>query len=126
MLRAIDHIVLTTADEPACLDFYTRVLGLELETFGADRKALRFGRQKINIHVAGAEITPHATHPRPGALDLCFLADRPLEAVIAALDAARITVLEGPVMRTGAEGPIRSIYLRDPDGNLIEIAEPSP
>ncbi|MHA6325398.1 VOC family protein [Roseivivax sp. CAU 1753] len=124
MLAAIDHIVLTTADEDACIAFYT-TLGCTLVTFGAGRRALAFGRQKINIHRAGHEIAPHARHPRPGTLDLCFLADRPLDAVIDALNASGIAMLEGPVPRTGATGPIRSIYLRDPDGNLVEISEPA-
>ncbi|MBL3571598.1 VOC family protein [Rhodovulum sp. BSW8] len=125
MISALDHLVLTTANEEACLAFYVEGLGLRLETFGAGRKALCFGRQKINIHVKGHEFEPKAHLPVPGALDLCFLADRPLDEVIAALAARGLRPVEGPVARTGATGPIRSIYLRDPDLNLIEISEPA-
>jgi catechol 2,3-dioxygenase-like lactoylglutathione lyase family enzyme len=123
MIDRLDHLVLTTPDLEACVDFYTRVLGMTLETFGAGRKALRFGRQKINLHEAGREFEPKADRPTPGALDLCFVADRPLDAVIAHLGALGVTIAEGPVRRTGATGPIRSIYLRDPDRNLVEICE---
>jgi catechol 2,3-dioxygenase-like lactoylglutathione lyase family enzyme len=122
----LDHLVLTTADLDRCVDFYTRVLGMTLETFGAGRKALRFGRQKINLHEAGKEFEPKAERPTPGALDLCFIADRPLDDVIARLGALGASIIEGPVQRTGATGPIRSVYLRDPDRNLIEISEVLP
>jgi len=122
----LDHLVLTTAHLDRCIDFYTRLLGMTLETFGAGRKALRFGRQKINLHEVGKEFEPKAEHPTPGALDLCFIADRPLGDVIARLDALGVSIIEGPVQRTGATGPIRSIYLRDPDQNLIEISEVLP
>jgi catechol 2,3-dioxygenase-like lactoylglutathione lyase family enzyme len=120
----LDHLVLTTTHVDRCIDFYTRVLGMRLETFGAGRKALRFGSQKINLHEAGREFEPKAAHPTPGGLDLCFIADRPLDEVIARLDALGVPLVEGPVRRTGATGPIRSVYLRDPDRNLIEISEP--
>jgi len=120
----LDHLVLTTTQLDRCIDFYTRVLGMTLETFGAGRKALRFGRQKINLHEIGKEFEPKAERPTPGALDLCFIADRPLDDVIARLAAGGASIIEGPVQRTGATGPIRSVYLRDPDQNLIEIAEP--
>ena len=120
----IDHFVLTVRDVDATIDFYTRVLGMEAETFGAQgRKALRFGHQKINLHVAGKEFEPKAHVPVPGALDLCFIAAIPLEQVIARLNDARWPIIEGPIMRTGATGPIRSVYVRDPDLNLIEISE---
>jgi catechol 2,3-dioxygenase-like lactoylglutathione lyase family enzyme len=122
----LDHLVLTTAHLERCIDFYTRVLGMTLETFGAGRKALRFGRQKINLHEIGKEFEPKAERPTPGALDLCFIADRPLDDVIARLAAGGASIIEGPVRRTGAIGPIRSVYLRDPDQNLIEISEPLP
>jgi catechol 2,3-dioxygenase-like lactoylglutathione lyase family enzyme len=122
----LDHLVLTTAHLDRCIDFYTRVLGMTLETFAAGRKALRFGRQKINLHEVGKEFEPKAERPTPGALDLCFIADRPLGDVIARLDALGVSIIEGPVQRTGATGPIRSIYLRDPDQNLIEISEVLP
>ena len=130
MISHLDHLVLTTADEAACTDFYTRVMGVTLETFTGGtppvaRKAFKFGSQKINLHIKGREFEPKAQLPTPGALDLCLIAAIPLEKVIAAVHAARWPIVEGPVMRTGANGPRRSIYLRDPDGNLIEISEPA-
>lgn len=124
MIDHLDHLVLTTTDREACVDFYTRVLGMELQTFGAGRSALRFGQQKINLHERGREFEPKAHLPVPGALDLCFIADRPLDAVIAHLQACGWPIIEGPVQRTGATGPINSVYVRDPDLNLIEISEP--
>jgi catechol 2,3-dioxygenase-like lactoylglutathione lyase family enzyme len=123
MIDHLDHLVLTTRDLDACVDFYTRVLGMRLETFGAGRRALRFGDQKINLHVAGKEFEPKADRPMPGALDLCFLCDRPLDEVIARLGALGVPIIEGPGPRTGATGPIRSVYVRDPDRNLIELSE---
>jgi catechol 2,3-dioxygenase-like lactoylglutathione lyase family enzyme len=126
MIDHLDHLVLTTRDLDGCVDFYTRVLGMRLETFGAGRLALRFGDQKINLHVAGKEFEPKAVLPTPGALDLCFLCDRPLDEVIARLGALGVPIIEGPGPRTGATGPIRSVYVRDPDRNLIELSEPSP
>jgi catechol 2,3-dioxygenase-like lactoylglutathione lyase family enzyme len=124
----LDHLVLTTAREAACIDFYTRVLGMELERFvggtpPVERRAFRFGDQKINLHVQGAEFEPKAHLPVPGALDLCFIASVPLQQVIARLQACGWPVVEGPVLRTGARGRIRSIYVRDPDLNLVEISE---
>jgi catechol 2,3-dioxygenase-like lactoylglutathione lyase family enzyme len=128
MIDHLDHLVLTTTDEAACIDFYTRVLGMRLERFqgsdGRQRLALRFGDQKINLHVKGRESAPHAHLPVPGALDLCFIATLPIEQVLERLAAAGWPVLEGPVTRTGATGPIRSVYLRDPDLNLIELSRP--
>jgi catechol 2,3-dioxygenase-like lactoylglutathione lyase family enzyme len=106
-------------------DFYTRVLGMRLETFGQGRIAFRFGDQKINLHEAGREFEPKAERPTPGALDLCFIGQEPLDAVVRRLETAGIPIEAGPVPRTGATGPIRSVYVRDPDGNLIEIAEPA-
>ena len=123
MLRGIDHVVLTTRDEAACVAFYTEVLQLQLEIFGNGRKAFKFGAQKINVHVWGHEFLPKAAQRTPGALDLCLIADRPLAEVQQLLEAKGVTIEEGPVLRTGAMGQIRSIYLRDPDANLIEIAE---
>jgi len=119
----LDHLVLTTIDRAACVDFYTRVLGMRLETFAGGRLALRFGNQKINIHERGREFEPKAHLPVPGALDLCFIADRPLDDVIAHLHACNWPIVEGPVERTGATSRLRSVYVRDPDLNLIEISE---
>lgn len=129
MISHLDHLVLTTADEAACVDFYTRVLGMRLEHFVGGtppvaRKALKFGSQKINLHIKGREFEPKAAWPTPGALDLCFIAAVRLEEVVARVQAAGWPIVEGPVRRTGASGPIRSIYLRDPDGNLVELSEP--
>jgi catechol 2,3-dioxygenase-like lactoylglutathione lyase family enzyme len=126
MIDHLDHLVLTTADRAACVDFYTRVLGMTLETFAGGRLALRFNQQKINIHERGREFEPKAHLPVPGALDLCFIADRPLEAVIAHLQASRWPIIEGPVERTGATQKLRSVYVRDPDLNLVEISEVLP
>jgi len=123
MIHRIDHIVLTTARTGQCIDFYTRVLGMKLERFGEGRMALKFGEQKINLHEKGREFEPKAHVPAPGGLDLCFIADIPLAEVIARLNAAGIAIIEGPVMKTGACYPIRSVYVRDPDLNLIEISE---
>ena len=128
MIDHLDHLVLTTARPQACIDFYTRVLGMALETFvggtpPVERKALKFGHQKINIHVQGAEFEPKAHLPVPGALDLCFITAIPLDAVMQRLNEQGWPIVEGPVLRTGATGKIRSVYLRDPDYNLIELSE---
>jgi catechol 2,3-dioxygenase-like lactoylglutathione lyase family enzyme len=123
MIDRLDHLVLTTADPEACMRFYAEVLGMSLERFGEGRIAFRFGTQKINLHVKGREHEPKAHLPVPGALDLCFIASIPLDEVIARLRAARVAIVEGPVMRTGAAFQLRSIYVRDPDLNLIEISE---
>jgi catechol 2,3-dioxygenase-like lactoylglutathione lyase family enzyme len=123
MIDHLDHLVLTTLDRAACVDFYTRVLGMAVETFGGGRLALRFNKQKINIHERGREFEPKAHLPVPGALDLCFIADRPLDAVIAHLRSCSWPIIEGPVERTGATAKLRSVYVRDPDLNLIEISE---
>ena len=130
MIDHLDHLVLTTAHEEACVRFYTQVLGMKLQSFvggtpPVERKAFTFGAQKINLHVKGREFEPKAHTPVPGALDLCFMAAVPLDEVIARLKAAGVPIVEGPVMRTGATGPIRSVYVRDPDLNLnlIEISE---
>jgi len=123
MIDHLDHLVLTATDAEATQDFYVRVLGMQLETFGSGRMAFRFGAQKINLHIRGAEFEPKAHLPVPGALDLCFIASIPLEQVIQRLQACNWPIVEGPVLRTGATGPIRSVYVRDPDLNLIEISE---
>ncbi|MCK9988598.1 MAG: hypothetical protein AzoDbin1_05070 [Azoarcus sp.] len=123
MIDHLDHLVLTTTDESACVRFYTEVLGMRLETFGEGRKAFRFGNQKINLHVRGHEFEPKAHLPVPGSLDLCFIAAIPLDEVITQVREKGVAIVEGPVMRTGATSRIRSIYVRDPDLNLIEISE---
>lgn len=120
----IDHLVLTVRDIAATCEFYQRVLGMEVVTFGGDRKALKFGSQKLNLHQAGQEIDPKATRPTPGAIDLCLLSTHPLDRVIAHLEACGVAIELGPVQRTGATSSIESIYIRDPDGNLVEIAHP--
>ncbi|HET7598258.1 MAG TPA: VOC family protein [Burkholderiales bacterium] len=125
MIGSVDHIVLTTRDLDKCLDFYTRVLGMQVERYGSGRIALRFGDHKFNVHPPGFDAGIKARAPTPGSLDLCFLADRPLAEVITILERSGIPIEEGPVVRTGARFPIRSVYVRDPDENLIEISEPA-
>lgn len=124
----LDHLVLTVADLRATVAFYETALGMEAETFspasGGTRWALRYGAQKINLHEAGHEFLPKASHATPGSADLCFLSERPVADWKTHLAAHDIEIEEGPVVRTGAMGPILSIYLRDPDGNLIEIGHP--
>lgn len=123
MITALDHLVLTVRDLDATVRFYVEGLGMRLETFGEGRQALHFGTQKINLHVAGREFEPKARLPTPGSADLCLLTDEPLDVAASRLTAQGHLVIEGPVARTGATGPILSIYVRDPDGNLIEIAQ---
>jgi catechol 2,3-dioxygenase-like lactoylglutathione lyase family enzyme len=127
MIDHLDHLVLTTSREAACVDFYTRVLGMQLESFiggtpPVERRAFKFGHQKINLHVQGSEFEPKAHLPVPGALDLCFIVQIPLEEVVAKLQACNWPIVEGPVVRTGATAKIRSVYVRDPDFNLIELS----
>ncbi|WP_018184495.1 VOC family protein [Kaistia granuli] len=121
----LDHLVLTVASIERTCEFYDRVLGMTVETFESGRVALRFGRQKINLHKVGQELEPRARFPVAGSADLCFLASTPLEDVEAHLARMGIAIEVGPVLRTGAMGTILSIYIRDPDGNLIEIANAS-
>jgi catechol 2,3-dioxygenase-like lactoylglutathione lyase family enzyme len=123
LIDHLDHLVLTCVDLDSTRHFYTEVMGMQLETFGAGRIAFRFGNQKINIHIRGKEFEPKAHLPVPGALDLCFIAAVPLDEVIAHLAAVNWPIVEGPVERTGATQKIRSVYVRDPDFNLIEISE---
>lgn len=127
-IESLDHLVLTVADLNATVAFYTTVLGMSAETFqpadGTTRTALKFGQQKINLHVSGAEFEPKAKHPGPGSADLCFMTQEPLANWQTHLSKHNITIEIGPVKRTGATGPILSLYLRDPDGNLIEISVP--
>ena len=121
-ISALDHIVLTVADINATCDFYARILGAEPISFGEGRRALQIGQQKINLHPLVNAYTPKAHNPVPGSADLCFLSDTALATWLDHLAACGIAVIAGPLPRTGAIGPIESIYLRDPDGNLIEIA----
>ena len=129
MIDHIDHVVLTTRDLAGCICFYSDVLGMKLEKFqtpNETRMALKFGNQKINVHEWGKEFTPRAHVAAPGTLDLCFIASTSLEEVVSRLKSAKIDILEGPVMKTGAVHKLRSVYVRDPDLNLIEISEPAP
>ena len=118
----LDHLVLTVADIKTTCDFYARVLGMEKVAFAGGRTALAFGRQKINLHPAGNEYDPKAVMPMPGSCDLCLIAAVPIDDVIAHLNAEGVEIIEGPSLRTGATGPINSVYFRDPDGNLIEVS----
>lgn len=125
MIDHVDHIVLTTRDKPACIRFYTEVLGMKLVTFRTpteERIAFTFGQQKINLHEWGKEFEPKAHVAAPGTLDVCFIAAVPLDEVIRKLNVGKIPILQGPVRKTGALGPIRSVYVRDPDLNLVEIS----
>lgn len=121
-INKLDHFVLTVHDIEATCKFYTTVMGMKLQTFGEGRKALQFGQQKINLHVFGKEFEPKALKPTPGSGDLCFITDTPLEKVMEHLEKNNVSVLEGPVFRTGAVGRILSVYFRDPEGNLIEVS----
>ncbi|GAA3700531.1 VOC family protein [Nonomuraea antimicrobica] len=118
----LDHLVLTVADVEETVDFYGRVLGMEAVTFGAGRRALGFGSQKINLHEKGREFDPKAARPTPGSADLCLISAVPIDEVLRHLEACGVPVEEGPVSRTGAQGPITSVYFRDPDRNLIEVS----
>ena len=121
-IDSLDRLVLTVRDIEATIAFYVDVLGMEAVSFGAGRRALAFGRQKINLHPAAAPLVPHAAQPTPGSADLCLLAATPLAEVIAELAAKGVAIEQGPVPRTGAVGPIISVYFRDPDANLIEVS----
>ena len=128
MIDHIDHIVLTTRDLAACIRFYTEALGMKLERFRTpteERLALKFGNQKINLHEWGKEFSPRAHVAVPGSLDLCFIAAVPLDEVIQKLRKTGVPVIEGPVAKTGAVSKLRSVYVRDPDLNLVEISEPT-
>ena len=125
MIDHVDHIVLTTRDKAACIRFYTEVLGMKLVTFKTpteERIAFTFGKQKINLHEWGKEFSPRAHVAAPGTLDLCFIAAVALDEVVTKLNKANVPIIEGPVKKTGAVGPIRSVYVRDPDLNLVEIS----
>lgn len=118
----LDHFVLTVRDIDVTIGFYQTALGMAPVTFGAGRKALSFGQSKINLHPADAPIVPHASRPVPGSADLCFITSEPIASVIDHLRNCGVPIEDGPVPRTGALGPITSVYLRDPDGNLIELS----
>ena len=125
-LDHLDRLVLTVADIEATCAFYSQVLGMEMVTFGDGRKALKFGQQKINLHQAGKEFEPKALRPTPGSSDLCFITSVPLTDVMAHLQSNDVTIIEGPVQRMGAIAELLSVYFRDPDGNLIEVANELP
>jgi catechol 2,3-dioxygenase-like lactoylglutathione lyase family enzyme len=118
----IDHFVLTVASIERACTFYERVLGMTTVSFGDGRKAVAFGSQKINLHLAGREFTPHAQHPVPGSADFCFVTSLPLDDCMAHVKAQGVDILLGPVDRTGATAKLRSFYFRDPDQNLVEVA----
>jgi catechol 2,3-dioxygenase-like lactoylglutathione lyase family enzyme len=122
VIDRIDHVVITARDVDATCEFYARVLGMRIVTFAGGRKALAFGAQKINLHQAGREFEPKAARPTPGSVDLCLITTNSLDEVAGHLAACNVPILEGPVDKTGATGPIRSIYFRDPDANLIEVS----
>lgn len=121
-VERLDHLVLTVKDISATCDFYSRILGMQVVTFGAGRNALSFGQQKINLHQVGKEFEPKANSPTIGSADLCFITDAPLSDVIEHLRSCDVEIIEGPVKRTGAIGAIESVYFRDPDLNLIEVS----
>jgi catechol 2,3-dioxygenase-like lactoylglutathione lyase family enzyme len=122
-VRSLDHLVLTVEDIDATVRFYA-LLGMQRETFGDGRIALRFGDQKLNLHQAGAELAPHAARPTRGSADLCRLVEGNLEEVVESLTRADVPVELGPVARTGAKSALNSVYVRDPDGNLVELSQP--
>lgn len=121
-IDSLDHLVLTVKDIDVTASFYSKVLGMDIITFGGTRKALSFGTQKINLHQHRKEFEPKAQLPTPGSADLCFITSVQLPEVISHLNSCNVAVIEGPVQRTGATGPILSIYFRDPDMNLIEVS----
>jgi catechol 2,3-dioxygenase-like lactoylglutathione lyase family enzyme len=124
-ITSLDHLVVTVKDIETTVRFYVDVLGMEDVRFGGGRRALGFGRQRINLHQAGSEIEPNALDASPGSADLCFLVEDQIEDVAAEIEAAGVPIELGPVDREGAAGPMRSVYLRDPDGNLVELAAPA-
>ena len=118
----LDHLVLTVRDVEATCAFYERALGMRAISFGGGRRALAFGSQKINLHQHGREFEPKAQHPTPGSADFCLITSVPLAEVVAHLAQAGVTIVEGPVAKTGATGPLLSVYFRDPDQNLVEVS----
>ncbi len=125
-MTGLDHLVLTVADIEASVDFYAKTMGMEHKQSPQGRHSLHFGTAKINLHQQGHEFQPHARHPLPGSADLCFLTDTPVQAMIDHLRHGLVDIIEGPVRRTGAAGELLSIYFRDPDGNLLEVANVLP
>jgi len=119
----IDHLVFTVRDIESTCDFYARVLGMQVVTFGTGRKALQFGQQKINLHEVGKEFEPKALKPTSGSGDICFVTQIPLQEVVEHMRLEGVEIVEGPVRREGAMGPIESVYIRDPDGNLVELGK---
>lgn len=122
-VEQLDHLVLTVQNIQASINFYTEVLGMQLVEFSDNRKALKFGPQKINLHQAGNEFSPHAAFPAPGSADLCFIVDTSIEETIQKLESKQVVIVSGPVERTGATHKLTSVYIRDPDNNLIELSE---
>lgn len=120
-IELLDHLVLTVKNAESSCAFYAKVLGMDIVTFAGGRKALAFGNQKINLHEHDREYEPKALRPTPGSADLCFVTQTPLPDVIGHLKTCAVEILQGPVRRTGALGPIESVYFRDPDMNLIEV-----
>ncbi len=123
-IQSLDHLVLTVSDIKRSIDFYSIVLGMQAEAFGENRWALKFGNQKINLHQKGHEFEPKAKHPTPGSADLCFLVTTPIDEVIRYFEIIHVPIEKGPVKRTGAQTALLSIYIRDPDQNLIELSNP--
>lgn len=123
-ISRLDHLVLTVRDIEATCNFYVNVLGFNVEIFNGKRKALVVGDQKINLHEFGKEYKPHAKYPSPGSADLCFLTDLHMKHIVEHLAEKKVRIIAGPVQRTGTKGPIISVYIKDPDGNLLEIANP--
>ncbi|OXB58681.1 hypothetical protein ASZ78_016853 [Callipepla squamata] len=121
-IQRLDHLVLTVKSIEDTAAFYSKVLGMEVVTFKGNRKALRFGNQKFNLHEVGKEFEPKARSPVPGSADICLITEAPLDQLLGHLKACGVIIEEGPVSRTGAMGPITSVYFRDPDENLIEVS----
>jgi catechol 2,3-dioxygenase-like lactoylglutathione lyase family enzyme len=121
-IARLDHLVLTVWNVAETVAFYERVLGMRHETFADGRSALHFGDQKLNLHQAGQEFDPKAAHPTPGSADLCFITSTAIADIVEHLDHHGVALEEGPVTRTGAQGPVESVYFRDPDGNLLELS----
>jgi len=121
-IQQLDHLVLTVNDVQTSINFYCHVLGMQLVKFADNRKALKFGSQKINLHQAGKEFRPHANKPVSGSADLCFIVNTPIDTIEQELKQNNITIEEGPVIRSGSSGQINSLYIRDPDKNLIELS----